>query len=256
MIDDNKKNFKKTIKRNGVYIALSLCVLGAGIAGFSSADNKTPSLSDVQITKPAETVTIAEKVKDYPAEQYEIKINIDEFTTVKPEEPDTAAVFDNSAKSIDEVQNENAGEETAQNEEKFFTAPLSGGIGMDFSMGIPVFSETLQDYRTHNGVDFKGVKGDSVKTVSEGTVTSVQKNAVWGNTVTIDHGDGIVSSISGLADEALISTGAKVYDGTIIGIIGEIPVEKEEDSHIHLEMRVNGKLADPMEILGLYEEDE
>lgn len=255
MIDDNKKNYKKMLKRNGVYIALGISVLAAGIAGFSAADNKTPSLAEKQITNPVESVSIAEKTNDYPAEQYEIKINIDEFTTDKSAEPGTAAVFDNNAKSIDEVQQSQAEEATTEKEEKFFTPPLSGAIGMDFSMGIPVFSETLQDYRTHNGVDFKGVKGDSVKTVSEGTVTSVRKNPVWGNTVTIDHGDGIVSSISGLADEALISVGAKVYDSTIIGIVGEIPAEKEEDSHVHLEMRVNGKLTDPMEILGLYEEE-
>lgn len=251
MIDDNKKNYTKSIKSNAIFIGLGLCLLGAAVAGFSTANNKTPSLAENTTARLSESITIAEKVNDSPAEKYEVKINIEEFTSLNADEPSTAAVFENSAKSIDEASEE---ETAAQEEEILFSAPLSGAVGMDYSMGIPVFSETLGDYRTHNGVDFKGIKGDSVKTVAEGTVISVESDSLWGNTVKIDHGDGIVSSISGLADEALISAGAKVYDGTIIGIIGEIPVESKEDSHIHLEMRVNGKLTDPMEILGLYEE--
>lgn len=247
MIDDNKKSLKKMLKSNALYFALGLCLLGAGVVGFTAAGNKTPSLVSDNTTKKQESVTIAESLTEAPAEKYEVKINIDEFTTEKFEEPSTAAVFDNNASKI---------EETTVAEEVYFSAPLSNAIGMDYSMGIPVFSKTLKDYRTHNGVDFKGVKGDSVKTVGEGTVVSVETNAVWGNTVTVDHGNGIVSSISGLADEALISAGAKVYSDTIIGVVGTVPVEGEEDSHIHLEMRVNGELTDPLEILGLAGEEE
>ena len=42
-----------------------------------------------------------------------------------------------------------------------------------------------------------------------------------------------------------------MYSDTIIGVVGEIPVEAQDDSHIHLEMRVNGELVDPLEIMGL-----
>ncbi len=248
MIDDSKKSFKKMLKSNALYFALGLCLLGAGVVGFTSAGNKTPSLVTEITTKKQESITIAEKITEAPAEKYEVKINIDEFTTAKYEEPSTAAVFDNNAKKLEE--------ETTEAEEVYFSAPLSNAMGMDYSMGIPVFSKTLGDYRTHNGVDFKGVKGDSVKTVGEGTVVSVETNAVWGNTVTVDHGNGIMSSISGLGDEALISAGAKVYSDTIIGVVGTVPVEGDEDSHIHLEMRVNGELIDPLEILGLMGEEE
>lgn len=243
--DDYKSNLKKMLKGNALYFSLGLIFLAAGIVGFTSADRKLPDTAQ-------EITTVKAPVKnnglnDSSSGDNKIIINIDEFTTVKTQEPSTAQVFDNSAEKI----TEEAETERVLN----FSSPLSLKTGMDYSMGIPVFSETMNDYRTHNGVDFIGVKGESVKTVAEGTVVSVEKDNLWGNKVTVDHGNGFTSCISGLADEALISVGATVYSDTVIGVIGEIPVESSEQSHIHLEMRENGKLVDPLELLGLAGEE-
>lgn len=246
--DDNKKSFKKMLKSNALYFALGLCFLAAGVVGFNAAGNKTPSTATENTTKNVEITTEAEKNIENKAENFQIEINIDEFTTLPFDEPSTAAVFDNSAKEIEE--------ETTESEPVNFSSPLSLKLGMDYSMGVPVFSQTMNDYRTHNGVDFIGVKGESVKTVAEGTVVSVEKDALWGNKVLIEHANGITSCISGLADEALIAVGAEVYSDTVIGVVGDIPVENSEQPHIHLEMRENGKLVDPLELLGFSENEE
>ncbi len=243
--DNNKKSLKKMLKSNALYFALGLCFLAVGVIGFGISSSTPTGVSD-STTNKYEYATQSENTTQRAKENYEIKINIDEFTTLPYEEPSTAAVFDNSASEI-----------SPENEKMpvVFSVPLSSGVGMDYSMGIPVFSQTMNDYRTHNGVDFFGVKGESVKTVAEGTVVSVEKDALWGNKVYVDHGNGITSCISGLADEALISVGAKVYSDTVIGVVGEIPVEKQDKAHVHLEIRENGKLTDPMEILGLDTEE-
>ena len=123
-------------------------------------------------------------------------------------------------------------------------------------MGIPVFSDTMKDYRTHNGIDFKAVEGENIMTIAPGTVVSVKNDAVWGNTVTIDHGDGTVSSISGVSDNIYVNAGDTLYERTVIGTVGAIPVEDADGTHIHLEVRVNGELVDPLEILGLAEGEE
>ncbi|MBR3596906.1 MAG: M23 family metallopeptidase [Clostridia bacterium] len=245
MLDDNKKSFRKMLKSNVFYVALGLCLLAAGVVGFSAADSKVPSATTDSTTKAKESVTYYVRMPDDEPTADEIEINIDEFTVPYTQEPSTEQVFDNSAEPLQES--------TTESREVLFYTPLSNGIAADYSMGYPVFSQTMKDYRTHNGVDFMGVKGESVRTVAEGTVVSVSKDELWGNTVTIDHGNGIVSSISGLADEALISEGSSVYSETVIGVVGDIPVEKEEPAHVHLEMRVNGALTDPLEILGLSE---
>ena len=241
--DDNKKSIKSMLKSNALYFALGLCLLGAATVGFSAMGNNEPKVTPEATTSREETIIVREPKTENGSENNMVEIKIDEFTTLPEEEPSTAAVFDNNASKVNE-------EEVAE-EKKVFSAPLSQGIGTDFSMGIPVFSQTMNDYRTHNGVDFKGVKGESVNTVASGKVISVEKNAVWGNTVTIDHGNGTVSKISGLADEALISAGCDVNEGTVIGVVGEIPDDSKDDSHVHLEIRVNGELVDPLEILGL-----
>lgn len=243
MIDENKNSIKKMLKSNGLYFALGLCVLAAGIVGISAMNRNTPLDVQENTTAKKETVTIYRNLTEEIAENNNVQIDIEEFTVKAPEEPQTAAVFDNNAESV----SENSGE-TAKIE---YNVPLKNAVGKDYSMGVPVFSETMNDYRTHNGVDFKGVKGESVTTVAAGTVVSVKKDSLKGNTVTIDHGSGVVSQISGLADEALVGEGAYVYSDTVIGVVGEMPVEAQDDSHIHLEMRVNGELVDPLEIMGL-----
>lgn len=251
--DDNKRSFRKMLKGNALYFALGLCLLAAGIVGISATGNRMNPSPSVELTTTAERVTGSEIKNNEAPTDYIVEIDIDEFTTKEapvrveaPEEISTAAVFENDAPAV---------EEEATEERIVFSSPLSFTIGKDYSMGIPVFSETMKDYRTHNGVDFKGVKGENVAAIAEGTVTDVKKDAVWGNTVTIDHGQGITSSVSGLADEALISVGARVNGGTIIGVVGEIPVESGDDSHIHLEIRENGELKDPLEMMGLAGEE-
>ncbi len=247
MIDDNKKNFKQILRQGGIYIALGIVVLAAGVAGFSATKDIVPGKTEEVTKGNYEYITLPEITTNKEEEYTGMKINIEEFTKAQYTEPSTAAVFDNDAEKISTE---------SEDEEVYFSAPLKNATGKLYSTGVPVFSKTLGDYRTHNGVDFNGVKGESVKTVGEGTVVSVESDAVWGNTVKIDHGNGIESTISGLSDEALISTGSKVYSDTIIGVVGSVPVEGEDDSHIHLEMRVNGELVDPLEILGLAENED
>ena len=238
--NENKSKLRKLFKSNALYVAMGLCLLGAGIAGISGA--KGTDISKItETTKSYDSLIIPEVTTIKQHTGNSVEINIDEFTLA--DEPSTEAVFDNNSGTVSE--------NTDDSEPVIFYSPLSLSIGKDYSMGIPVFSQTMNDYRTHNGVDFTGVKGESVKTTGKGTVVSVTKDAVWGNTVTIDHKNGITSSISGLADEALISAGAEVYEGTIIGVIGEIPIESKDGAHVHLEMRSSGQLVDPLEILGL-----
>lgn len=241
--DDNKKSFKKMLKGNALYFALGMCLLAAGIIGIgATSSNNTLSATPENTTVPPKAAKSEISVTE-PATEFFAEIDIEEFTTKEKatDEPSTAAVFDNAATALEET----------TKEELVFSSPLSFSIGKDYSMGIPVFSETMNDYRTHNGVDFKGVKGENVSAVADGVVVSVEKDAVWGNTVTIDHQNGITSKISGLAEEALITVGAAVNGGTVIGVVGEVPLESADDSHIHLEMRENGELIDPLEVLGL-----
>ena len=126
-------------------------------------------------------------------------------------------------------------------------------MGKDFSMGVPVYNSTMGDYRTHNGVDFVGKPGDAVKPIAAGRVLSVENDTVRGNVVTVDHGGGVGSTVRGIADEGLVAEGVEVVEESVIGTLGTVPCELKEGDHIHLEVRVNGALTDPLEVMGFAE---
>ena len=257
--DENKKSFRKMLKGRALYIALGICVLGAGIVGYTSMNISTP-----KSTESTGTATEQSTYKNVSKAQFHSGIDeisttnayIEEVTentvTEAPEteqstEPSTQAVFEDNSPTLEAT--------TAENTEISFNLPVNGTLGKDYSMGLPVFSQTMSDYRTHNGIDITAEKGTQVKAAAPGTVTAVESDSVWGNTVEIDHGAGYVTRISGLADEGLIQKGCSVYPETVIGVVGNIPVEAQEDEHIHFEIRLNGELQDPLEVLGLTQEE-
>ena len=51
-----------------------------------------------------------------------------------------------------------------------FVFPSAGQVGMPFAVQTLVYSETLREYRTHEGVDFLGEEGDPVRAAEDGTV--------------------------------------------------------------------------------------
>lgn len=248
--DDNQKSMKKMMAGRSLYIALGVCLLAAGAVGVSALKNMTsPKVTVPEITTERTTyVNYAKHVFTDPTTQpAEISAELPEPDT----EPVTAAVFDSANTPLSETTTE---EETTA-KPVVWSSPLGHTIGNDYSRGVPVFSPTMKDYRTHNGVDFLGIAGDTVSPIGEGEVLAVNHDPLWGYSVTVDHGNGVVSKISGLSDKDLPEAGAYVHENAVIGRVGEIPVEAQEAAHVHLEVRVNGKLADPLELLGLSEAD-
>lgn len=246
--DDNKSGFRKMMAGRSLYIALGVCLLAAGAVGFSAVKNMvSPRVTLPEVTTEKTTyVNHSRHVFTDPTTQP------DSWTVnyVQPEtEPVTAAVFDSGNTPLSETTTE---EETTA-KPTVWSSPLGHTVGNDYSRGVPVFSPTMKDYRTHNGVDFLGMTGDTVSPIAEGTVQSVTHDPLWGYSVTVDHGDGVVSKISGLSEKGLPEAGDYVHENAVIGRVGEIPVEAEESPHVHLEVRVNGKLTDPLELLGVAE---
>ena len=246
--DDNQKSMKKMMAGRSLYIALGVCLLAAGAVGFSAVKNMTsPKVTLPEITTERTTYVNYSKhvFTDPTTRPAGITADIPEPDT----EPVTAAVFDSGNTPLSETTTE---EETTA-KQIVWSSPLGHTVGNDYSRGVPVFSPTMKDYRTHNGVDFLGMTGDTVSPIAEGTVQAVTHDPLWGYSVTVDHGDGIVSKISGLSEKGLPEAGDYVHENAVIGRVGSIPVEAEEAPHIHLEVRVNGKLADPLELLGVAE---
>ena len=111
-----------------------------------------------------------------------------------------------------------------------------------------VYNRTLDDWRTHNGVDISAAPGDAVKAGADGTVANVYEDGMQGTVVVIKH-DGFTARYCGLAKATYVKAGEKVTQGQTIGTVGEVAMEVLEESHIHLEIEKNGKNINPDTVL-------
>jgi murein DD-endopeptidase MepM/ murein hydrolase activator NlpD len=95
----------------------------------------------------------------------------------------------------------------------------------------------------HTGLDIAVTIGTSVRAVGGGTVTDVGTDPEYGQYVVISHPDGYVSKYGHLS-RALVSTGATVNAGEVIGLSGNSG--RSTAPHLHLEIRRGDELIDPL----------
>lgn len=141
-------------------------------------------------------------------------------------------------------------ERAAKIENTSYRLPMETEIKKEFSPDTPVLSKTMNDYRTHPGIDFEGSQGAEVFAAGNGVVTRVLADAMWGYIVEIDHGD-FTARYVGLDQGTCVGIGDNVQIGQKIGTLAEIPVEKEDGAHLHFEVIKDGKASDPFEALGI-----
>ena len=128
-----------------------------------------------------------------------------------------------------------------------FVLPISNRVLRPYSE-THQYSETLGEWRTHNGVDFEAKENQSVKAVADGTVKTITTDALWGDIIEIDHGEKRLSRYCGVAAQG-IKTGDTVKVGEVIGKVTAIPSEIKDAPHVHLEILVNGNYLDPLTLL-------
>ncbi len=140
-----------------------------------------------------------------------------------------------------------------------FSLPTEGNIMKDFCIEVPVFSFTMNDYRTHSGIDISAPVGSAVCSIAKGTVMDIYNDPLFGKTVCVDHGGGLISIYANLEDELAsgIAAGVNVGEGQILGAVGNSAlIECAESDHLHFEIKMNGKNEDPEIYINYSEEDE
>ena len=166
----------------------------------------------------------------------------------------TTLVQNTTAKATTQKQTSEAATYAYESNQAFkgeWVMPLVGEIGKDFSAGKLFKSETMGDYRVHNGVDIQAKPGTKVLAVNSGKVLEVYNDAFWGNVIVVDHGGGVVAKYCSLGKETAVEKGQLVEKGTVLGTLGTIPCEQKDESHLHLEIAVNGEVKDPIAVMNL-----
>ena len=130
-----------------------------------------------------------------------------------------------------------------------YLLPLNSKVSKGYSDGNMVLSKTMGDWRVHDGIDIGGNIGDNAVAINDGNVTAVYNDPLWGDVIEIKHGNGLTAKYCGV--KSTLQKDAKVKQGQIIGTVTEIPTEKADGVHIHLEITVEDKTVDPVKALNL-----
>jgi murein DD-endopeptidase MepM/ murein hydrolase activator NlpD len=118
--------------------------------------------------------------------------------------------------------------------------PTAGWLSSAFSRmrSHPI----LHVARAHEGLDVSAPMGTPIEAPANGTVVQAGWEAGYGNTVTIDHGYGIVTRFAH-ASRIIAKVGERVERGERIALVGNTGLST--GPHLHYEVHVNGRPVDP-----------
>jgi murein DD-endopeptidase MepM/ murein hydrolase activator NlpD len=96
--------------------------------------------------------------------------------------------------------------------------------------------------RTHHGIDLAAPQGTPILSVGDGVVTRSGWVPGYGRMVEVDHGQGVVARYAH-GSRLDVEVGARVKRGMVLGAVGSSG--RATGSHLHLEIRVDGRPVDP-----------
>ena len=145
------------------------------------------------------------------------------------------------------IENTDENNESAnQTSDTEFIFPVEGEVIKEFAKDNLIYSETLEEWITHTGIDIKADRTTVVKSVANGTVKSIKNDPRYGLTVTIEHDNGYTSVYSSLLTAEFVKEGEQVTQGQTIGTVGNSAVfEVAEDNHLHFELLKDGSSINP-----------
>ena len=121
--------------------------------------------------------------------------------------------------------------------------PVAGELLSGFS--TVAYQSTLNRWGAHEAVDFLAEKGEDVFSAQAGTVTDAFRDPQWGGVIIVTHDGGVTTKYRGLEWPPVLEIGNKIEAGAHIGTIGTLPIESGDFSHLHFEMWIDGRAADP-----------
>lgn len=149
-----------------------------------------------------------------------------------------------TSKSKENHVNNETKEETKVKEQ--FIKPVDGEITTKFSMDGLIYSNTLQEWITHRGIDIKAEKTTVVKAAADGKIKAIKEDPRYGLSIIIEHSDGFSTVYSSLLSTEFVKEGDSVKQGQSIGTVGNSAVfETLDGSHLHFEILKDNEYVNP-----------
>jgi len=95
----------------------------------------------------------------------------------------------------------------------------------------------------HSGLDIAAPEGTPIQSVSNGLVAAVGDYFFNGQTVMVDHGQGLISMYCHLSAIS-VELGESITAGTVIGAVGQ--TGRVTGPHLHLSVSLNNARVDPL----------
>ena len=230
---------KNVLSGIGFYGTLAVCLLVVGVCGWVLLQDREDPL-------PQQAVTPQVPVSQ-PVEMPEVRL-----PTVETLEPAPVPVPPKETEELPEVEVDHT--PVAAEAPRLVVAPLRGDVLTAFSMEELVYSPTLGDWRTHNGVDIAADAGTEVCAAADGEVYTVYEDDSMGYTVVIRHDGGYLTRYASLSQDIPVKSGDTVSAGQVIGYVGDSAlVETTLGSHIHFSVTHQNEPMNPADFLALGE---
>ena len=180
-----ERNVKQVLSGVGFYGTLAVCLAVVGVCGWVLLRGEgTEPVQELPVTPQAavsQPVTVPERVEEPVAETLKPEpVPVD--TADKPEMPELP---------VEDVP-------VAAQAPKLIVEPLRGEVLTAFSMEELIYSPTMGDWRTHDGIDIAAKAGTTVLAASSGTVRSVTDDTLMGTTVVLEHEGGYETTYANL----------------------------------------------------------
>ncbi len=101
---------------------------------------------------------------------------------------------------------------------------------------------------SHSGVDISADQGDPIRAPNDGVVVMADNLFFSGNSVIIDHGDGIYTMFFHMS-QTKVKVGQAVMKGDVIGLVGS--TGRASGPHLHWGVRIQGARVDPLQLIRL-----
>ncbi len=225
-LDYKKTKIGRFFLGKGFYGVLALCLAAVGAAAWTALD----PVSDPDVMSGPDLSSQNIVSSEPPSADSEVKAETESKVPYVSEDVSSA-------------------EPTAPIVATSFTSPIGGGIVKPYSENELIYSATFSDMRTHLGLDIEGEKGSDVRACGNGFVSAIINDSLLGKYVEIDHGNGVVARYCGL-DTVYVTEDERVSATTCIGLLGDIPCESEDISHLHLEFYLDEHPIDPIQYIG------
>lgn len=274
---NNKDSIKNILYLTGSILGIAVLAFLVTFILYGNKVNKEAELSKINTEKISELVPnttnttnttstssetaqtstqIGKTVEESKEEKEEKQEKSNKTNTTVEKQKSNTAEKTNTTKTNSTVtskKNEVAKQEDNTNSEKKeetkepeFAKPVEGEIIKEYAKDNLIYSQTLNEWITHLGIDIKADKTTVVKASADGKVKSIKNDPRYGLTVVIEHTNGFSTVYSNLLTAEFVVAGEDVKQGQTLGTVGNTATfEIADESHLHFEILKDNVQLDP-----------